>query len=74
MPDYRAQNEADARERQAYLEKVQRGRSVRGVDPFQPALSQPMDDVRQAQGLGTQAYTEAKARMAEYLMRRSGGR
>jgi len=74
MADYRAQNEADARDRQAYLQKVQQGRATRRVDPLQPALSQPMDDVRQARGLGAEAYAAAKSRMADYLMRQTSGR
>lgn len=57
-------------EQAAYLAKVQAGRSVRRVDPFQPSLSQPMDDVRQAKGLGAQAYTEAKRRIADLLAER----
>jgi hypothetical protein len=67
MPDYRAQNERDAAERQRYLQQVQQGRAVRRVDPLQPALSQPMDDVRQAKGLGDAAFAAAKQRMAAYL-------
>jgi predicted nucleic acid-binding Zn ribbon protein len=74
MPDYRAQNERDARERQRYLQQVQQGRSVRRVDPLQPALSQPMDDVRQARGLGSLAYEEAKRRMVDLLVEQAHGR
>jgi hypothetical protein len=32
----------------SYLEKVQRGRSVRSVDPLQPALSHEAETIRQA--------------------------
>ena len=63
MADYQQQAEAWAAERQAYLKKVQAGRSVRRVDPMQPAFSPQAEMVRQ--GLASQ-----KAAMVEALMGR----